>query len=100
MRQQVLDFLNKEIEREHIPGAVVQVAHEGEILLEEALGFRAVYPEKEPMEKNTVFDLASLPKVVATLPAMLKLLDHGDVDLADDARYFQPALQPKGQDNE
>lgn len=99
MKQRVLEFLNKEIERKHIPGAVVQVAHEGEILLEEAIGFRAVYPEKEPMEKNTVFDLASLTKVVATLPAILKLLDDGDVHLDDEVHYFLPAFKQKGKEN-
>ena len=99
MRQQVLDFLNKEIEREHIPGAVVQIAQDGKVLLEEALGFRAVYPEKEAMDLQTVFDLASLTKVIATLPAVLKLLDIGDVHLEDDVHYFLPAFKQKGKEN-
>src|SRR5690625_1913116 len=51
------------------------------------------------MEKNTVLDLASLTKVVATLPAILKLLDDGDVHLDDEVHYFLPAFKQKGKEN-
>lgn len=88
MRQQVIHLLEKEIDLEHIPGAVIHVSHKGELVLEEALGYRSVYPEKLKMEQETVFDLASLTKVVATLPAVLKLIDRGNIRLDDKVQKF------------
>ena len=50
------------------PGAVVLVGRGAEILHFEAYGARATVPSREPMTLDTVFDLASLTKVVATTP--------------------------------
>lgn len=88
MKQNILNFLQTEVDLEHIPGAVIQVAHKCDIVLEEAVGFRSVYPEKQPMKKDTVFDLASLTKVVATLPAVLLLMDRGEIRLDDRVGKF------------
>lgn len=98
MKQQVLNFLQKEINSEHIPGAVIQVAEKGEIILEEAIGSRAIFPDKLPMETNTVFDLASLTKVVATLPAILILMDAGEIRLDDRVEQFLPEFSEKGKE--
>lgn len=92
MKQEVIHLLQKEIDAEHIPGAVVQVNHDGAIMLEEALGYRQVYPEKEEMKRTTMFDLASLTKVVATMTAILKLLDRGIVRLEDKVERFIPSF--------
>ena len=99
MKEQVMQFLNEEIALNHLPGAVVQVMHQGDILLQEAVGSRYVYPEeKAPMEIDTVFDLASLTKVVATLPAILKLIDSGDVRLDDPVAHFIPEFAQHGKE--
>ena len=45
-----------------IPGAVLCVVEEGKIVYTEAYGHRSVFPEKEVMTANTIFDLASLSK--------------------------------------
>jgi CubicO group peptidase (beta-lactamase class C family) len=90
MREKVLDFLQKEIQLNHIPGAVIHVSYQGECVLEEAVGNRVVYPHKEPMSINTVFDLASLTKLVATLPAILTLVEKGTLHLDDRISYFLP----------
>lgn len=99
MREKILDFLKKEIEEEHIPGAVLSVSHQGETIVEEAVGFRTVFPEKTPMKLDTVFDLASLTKVVATLPAILKLMDEGEIRLDDPVTFFLPEFSQKGKDS-
>src|SRR5690625_5732654 len=99
MKEKVLEFLHMEIALEHIPGAVVQVAHSGEALLREAVGKRMVYPEKAPMQMDTVFDIASLTKVVATLPAVLKLLDDGAIRLDDQVAHFLPEFSQQGKEN-
>ncbi|WP_047984459.1 serine hydrolase domain-containing protein [Ornithinibacillus californiensis] len=99
MREKVLAFLKKEIELEHIPGAVIHVSHKGKVILEEALGNRVVFSEKAPMQIDTVFDLASLTKVVATLPVMLKLMDDGEIRLDDRVSFFLPEFANEGKEH-
>src|SRR5512132_467440 len=54
-----------------VPGAVVVVGQDGSVLYRRATGSRALVPVVEPMTIDTVFDVASLTKVVATMPAVL-----------------------------
>ena len=96
MKGKVLHFLQKEIDLEHIPGAVLSVSYQGEIILEEVIGKRTVFPEETPMKLNTIFDLASLTKVVATLPSILKLLDEGEIRLDDTVAHFLPDFSQNG----
>lgn len=91
MKKKVIAFLQNEVDAGLLPGAVVQVTHKGEVLLKEAIGYRSVIDkDKHSMELDTVFDLASLTKVVATLPSVLKLMDKGKVTLNDRVAYFLP----------
>src|SRR4051794_22204288 len=64
-----------------IPGAVVVVGTVDGPLLFQAYGNRQVCDEHLPMENGTIFDLASVSKVVATLPAVLHLVESGHLDL-------------------
>ncbi|WP_462410676.1 serine hydrolase domain-containing protein [Neobacillus sp. Marseille-QA0830] len=96
MKKHVLDFLQAEIDQEHIPGAAIHISYQGETLLQEAVGYRAVYPAKEPMRPNTVFDLASLTKLVATLPVVLKLMEEGKWHLDDKVARFLPEFGKHG----
>lgn len=88
MREKVLEFLQQEIDAQHIPGAVIHVSHQGEVLMQNAIGDRSLYPARNPMSIDTVFDIASLTKVVATLPAVLRLLEKGELHLDDPVHYF------------
>src|ERR1051326_5822665 len=58
--------INSEIAQHHLPGAVVLVGRKGRVIGQRAYGARAVEPAREPMTVDTIFDLASLTKVVAT----------------------------------
>lgn len=98
MRNKVLTFLQNEIDLKHIPGAVIHVSHQGKVLLQEAIGNKIVYPEPAKMDLDTVFDLASLTKVVSTLPAILKLIDYGEIRLDDKVSLFLPAFAKNGKD--
>ncbi|SDY32074.1 CubicO group peptidase, beta-lactamase class C family [Evansella caseinilytica] len=98
MRNIVQHFLQKEVDRGAIPGAVIHVARHGKTLLDETVGFKTVYPERREMASDTIFDLASLTKVVATLPAVLKLLDCGEVRLDDRVSFFLPAFSSNGKE--
>jgi CubicO group peptidase (beta-lactamase class C family) len=66
-------IIKKEIRRGKIPGAVVLIGNKEKILYRQAFGYRAVKPEKLPMQLNTIFDIASLTKVVATTTAIMQL---------------------------
>ncbi|MDR6553322.1 serine hydrolase domain-containing protein [Paenibacillus qinlingensis] len=86
-------FIEQEIAAGHIPGAVLSIIHKGNEVLKEAYGSRVVYPETAPMRSDTVFDLASLTKVVATMPAVLQLMDQGKLSLGDPIGVFLPEFQ-------
>ncbi|MET3698299.1 serine hydrolase domain-containing protein [Bacillus oleivorans] len=99
MKDKVLAFLQKEIELEAIPGAVIHVSYQDQVILQEAIGHRVVFPEKQPLEIDTVFDLASLTKVVASLPVTLKLLETGQIRLDDRVAYFLHDFGKNGKDS-
>ncbi|AOM84500.1 serine hydrolase domain-containing protein [Salisediminibacterium beveridgei] len=92
MVESVQAFLRKEMSVKHAPGACLQVSCNGEIVLSEVFGNKTVFPRTSPMKKNTVFDLASLTKVVATMPALMRLLDAGELTLDDPVSHFLPAF--------
>lgn len=70
------------------PGAVLWLERHG-AAYHRAYGNRAVEPEREPMTEDTIFDAASLTKVIATTPAILQLIEQGRVDVdAPVARYL------------
>ncbi|MBI3626257.1 MAG: DUF1343 domain-containing protein [Candidatus Rokubacteria bacterium] len=64
-----------------LPGAVVLVGQGERILYRKAFGSRSLTPKQEPMTEDTVFDVASLTKVVATTPAVLLLWERGRLNL-------------------
>ena len=71
--------INQAIREDKIPGAVVLVGHNGQIVYRKAYGYRALLPVKEPMTADTIFDIASLTKIVATTSGMMKLFEQGRV---------------------
>jgi uncharacterized protein YbbC (DUF1343 family)/CubicO group peptidase (beta-lactamase class C family) len=76
-----------------IPGAVVLVGRGEEILFQKAYGQRAVVPAPEPMTLDTIFDLASLTKVVATTTAVMRLVEQGRIRLNDPVAAFVPGFE-------
>ena len=71
------------IARKELPGAVVLVGHKGKVIFRRAYGNRAIEPFAEPMTVDTIFDVASLTKVVATAPSILLLVEEGKLRLGD-----------------
>ena len=57
------------------------------------MGRRALVPAREPMTLDTIFDLASLTKVVATTPAIMKLFEQGKIRLNDPVTVYLPEFQ-------
>jgi uncharacterized protein YbbC (DUF1343 family)/CubicO group peptidase (beta-lactamase class C family) len=95
----VLDSIVQEaIHDGQIPGAVVLVWHNGQVIYEKAFGNRALEPRREPMTLDTVFDLASLTKVVATTTAVMQLAERGQVRLNDPVAKYIPEFAQNGKD--
>jgi uncharacterized protein YbbC (DUF1343 family)/CubicO group peptidase (beta-lactamase class C family) len=73
-----------------IPGGVLVVGQGDQILHRKVLGWRATVPQPELMTADTIFDIASLTKVIATTPSVLRLSEMGKVDLnAPLGRYLK-----------
>jgi CubicO group peptidase (beta-lactamase class C family) len=82
-----------------IPGAVVLVARQGKIGYWKAFGSRALQPQVEPMTQDTIFDMASLTKVMATTPAIMLLTQNGQLRLGDRVRRCLPLFTGGGKEN-
>jgi uncharacterized protein YbbC (DUF1343 family)/CubicO group peptidase (beta-lactamase class C family) len=86
------------IARKDTPGAVVLVARKGRIVYRKAFGDRAIEPTREPMTVDTIFDLASLTKIVATATSMMILVERGKVSLADPVALYIPEFAKFGKE--
>lgn len=80
------------------PGAVIVVANQTEILYARAFGHRQVQPTSEAMTLDTVFDLASITKPVATATAIMKLADRGKIDVNKKVVTYLPEFHPHEKD--
>ncbi|HEY6292134.1 MAG TPA: exo-beta-N-acetylmuramidase NamZ domain-containing protein, partial [Terriglobia bacterium] len=80
------------------PGAVVVIGHRGQVVYRRALGNRAVVPQTLPMQVDTIFDLASLTKVIATTTAVMQLLEQGKLRLEDPVAKYWPEFVTNGKD--
>ena len=83
----------------NIPGAVLVVGHNGRVIYRKAYGNRALEPRREPMTLETIFDLASLTKVVATTTAVMKLVEQGKVRLNDPVAKYLPEFAQNGKED-
>jgi CubicO group peptidase (beta-lactamase class C family) len=99
-RLSVLDSIIQDAIHDHeIPGAVLLVWHNGQIVYDKAFGERALEPRRERMTRDTIFDIASLTKVVATTTAVMQLVEHGQLRLNDPvAKYIPEFAQNDKQD--
>src|SRR5262245_42804052 len=86
------------IAAKQLPGAVVVVGRGDQVVFRKAYGQRAIQPAPEPMTLDTVFDLASLTKVVATTPSVMMLVEQGRVRLTDPVASFIPEFAKYGKD--
>ncbi|PYS72181.1 MAG: hypothetical protein DMF73_08955, partial [Acidobacteria bacterium] len=86
------------IGKKELPGAVVLVGRHGKIVWRKAYGARAVEPQREPMTTDTIFDLASLTKVVATTTSIMILIEQGKIRLGDSVVQFIPEMKGEGRD--
>jgi len=81
-----------------MPGAVVVIGHGGRIVYRRAFGYRALVPRRLTMRVDTIFDLASLTKVIATTTAIMQLLEQGKLRLEDPVANYWPEFGANGKD--
>ena len=81
-----------------IPGAVVLVWHNGQVVYRKAIGNRVLEPRREPMTLDTIFDLASLTKVIATTTAVMQLVDAGKIRVNEPVAKYIPEFAQNGKD--
>ncbi|MGP4073940.1 serine hydrolase domain-containing protein [Piscibacillus sp. B03] len=83
-------LIENAIEDNLIPGANILVSKNGQTIYRNNFGYRSIDPNKQRMKENTVFDIASLTKVVATLPSILKLIDLNEITLNSPVVKYLP----------
>jgi uncharacterized protein YbbC (DUF1343 family)/CubicO group peptidase (beta-lactamase class C family) len=82
-----------------IPGAVLIVGHGGDVIYRKAYGERALEPRREGMTLDTVFDVASLTKVIVTTTAVMQLVEQGKVRLNDPVAKYLPEFAQNGKED-
>lgn len=90
------DIINAAIAQGTIPGGVLLVGHDGHVVYRKAYGMRSLEPEKEAMTVDTIFDLASITKCVATATAVMQLMQQGKVRLNDTVASYLPEFAKNG----
>ncbi|MBI3302844.1 MAG: DUF1343 domain-containing protein [Deltaproteobacteria bacterium] len=94
----IAEIVEKEIHDGKIPGAVALIGNQDKIVYRRAFGYRALKPEKLPMTEDTIFDLASLTKVIATSTAVMQLVEKGKLRLEDPIATYWPDFKAKGKE--
>lgn len=92
----IAELANIEIAAGHLPGAVVLVGNRAKIIYREAFGERETLPDLLPMTPDTLFDLASLTKVVATTTAIMQLAGRKKLRLDAPAARYWPQFAQNG----
>ncbi len=88
-----------EIAKNRLPGAVVLVSRKGRVIWQKTYGSRTIEPTREVMTADTIFDVASLTKVVATATSIMILVERGKVRLHDPVSVYIPELKGEGREN-
>ena len=90
--------VTEEIEKGNFPGAVILVGKQDNILYWKAFGNEVIEPYKEAIDRNTVFDLASLTKPIATATSIMILKDRNAIDLDDYVGKYLPDFACNGKE--
>jgi len=85
--------IQEAIQQNKLPGAVLIVGHDGKVVYRKAYGQRALVPKTEAMTLDTIFDVASLTKVIATTSSLMKLFEEGRFRLNDKVTDYIPEFQ-------
>ncbi len=90
--EQISELLQSRIEANDFPSAVYLVAEKGEIVFQDALGFAVLEPDRREAKLDTIYDLASMTKVLVTGLLCAKLIEIGAISLDDRVQHFFPEV--------
>ncbi|MGD0625963.1 MAG: exo-beta-N-acetylmuramidase NamZ domain-containing protein [Thermodesulfobacteriota bacterium] len=94
----IAEIVAQAIRAAQFPGAVVLIGNQGKIVYRRAFGDRVLKPKKLPMTADTIFDIASLTKVIATTTAVMQLVEKGQVSLEDPVAKYWPEFETHGKE--
>ena len=89
-------IMEKAVADGNIPGGVLLVGHNGRVVYRRAFGNRSLEPVREPMTIDTIFDMASLTKCIATTTSIMKLVQEGRIRLNDPVAAYLPQFAQNG----
>jgi uncharacterized protein YbbC (DUF1343 family)/CubicO group peptidase (beta-lactamase class C family) len=86
------------VQAKKIPGAVVLIGHEGHVVYRKAFGESSLVPERRAMTADTIFDMASMTKVMATTTAVMQLVEQGKIVLSALVSDYWPEFAENGKE--
>lgn len=86
------ELVREAVEKNRVPGAVVLIGHRGRVALQRAYGYAGARPQTRAMTLETIFDLASLTKPVATSTAAMLLVEEGKIELDAPISKYLPVF--------
>lgn len=89
LHQQIDSIIQKGIQERAFPGCQVLAAYRGQLIFHKAYGFHT-YDAQRPVQLNDLYDVASLTKVSAALPALMKLYEQGKIKLDTPMAVYWP----------
>ena len=90
------EIMNDAVARGAIPGGVLVIGHNGAVVYRKAYGMRSLEPGREAMTLDTIFDLASLTKCIATTSSIMKLVEQGKIRLNNPVASYLPEFAKNG----
>ncbi len=96
--QQIDAIVQEGLDQKKMPGCVVLVGRRDKIVLLKAYGNKRLEPTTEPMTTDTVFDLASLTKPIATATSVMILVDQGNLELDEPVATYLPEFATNGKE--
>jgi len=88
--------MEQEVSNGQIPGGVVLIGHNHQVIYRKAFGWRSLEPTRERMTVDTIFDMASLTKCIATTTAVMQLMERGKIRLNDPVASYLPEFGQNG----
>jgi len=92
-------IMDSAVARGTIPGGVVLVGHDGQVVYRKAFGMRSLEPSREAMTVDTIFDIASMTKCIATATSVMKLVQEGRIRLNDPVASYLPEFGKNGKES-
>ncbi len=96
--QQIDAIVQEGLDQKKVPGCVLLVGRRNKIALLKAYGNKRVEPEPQPMTTDTLFDLASLTKPIATATSVMILVDQGKLKLDEPVATYLPEFVVGGKE--